>query len=398
MPTSFFVLAIVARAWIVAGLQMAQVAIAWGVYEVTRDPLALGWMGLAQFLPVLLCAPVAGQVADRFSRKWVSLLCLGGMAAAHLLFFVVERQLVPVLALLFVIGVLRAFLGPALAALVGALIPADAVERSAAANTMLFTMATIAGPALGGVVLASSSTATVYVAAVVVFVGAMMLLVFVREPAERGPKTSVRLAAALDGLRYLRQRPMLLASIGLDFVAVFLGGVTALLPVYAVDVLSVGATGLGVLRAAPAFGAALMGAWLTARPLERRLGPALFLGVFVFGGATIVFGVSQSLPLSLAMLAVLGAADMVSMVVRSGLMQVLVPSEWRGRVSAVTSVFIGASNELGELESGVAAKLLGPSAAVVVGGVGCVMVAGAAAMALPELRALDRLPSRPVES
>jgi hypothetical protein len=202
-------------------------------------------------------------------------------------------------------------------------------------------------------------------------------------------------AAALDGLRFLRGRPMLFAAIGLDFVAVFLGGVTALLPIFAVDVLHTGATGLGVLRAAPAFGAAAMGAWLTARPLERHLGAAMFVGVVLFGVATIVFGTSTSLPLSLAMLAVLGAADMVSMVVRSGLMQVLVPSEWRGRVSAVTSVFIGASNELGEMESGVAAKLLGPVGAVVVGGVGCVAVALAGALAFPSLRRMDRLPEGP---
>ncbi|MBM4281689.1 MAG: MFS transporter [Deltaproteobacteria bacterium] len=390
-----FAAASIARALIVAGLEMAQVAIAWEIYAVTRDPLALGWIGLAQFLPVLLFSPVAGQVADRFPRRIVALLCLAGVVVGHLAFVVVARSLLPVLALLFLIGCLRAFLGPAVAALISTLIPADAVGRYAAANTMLFTVATILGPALGGLLLAALSPTAVYVAAVVVIVAAGLLLATVAAPVEARAPPAVRLSAALDGLSYLRGRPLLFASIGLDFVAVFLGGVTALLPIFAVDVLHTGATGLGVLRAAPAFGAALMGAYLTVRPLERRLGPALFLGVFVFGVATVVFGLSTSLPLSLAMLAVLGAADMVSMVVRSGLMQVLVPSEWRGRVSAVTSVFIGASNELGELESGVAAKLLGPVGAVVIGGVGCVLVATVAAVAVPDLRRLEALPRSP---
>ncbi len=383
----------VARALIVTGLEMAQVAIGWEIYDLTRDPLALGWIGLAQFLPVLLFAPVAGQVADRFSRRAVAFVCLGGVTLGHLLFVIVERALPPVLLLLFGIGCLRAFLGPAVAALIATLIPPNAVGRYAAANTMLFTVATIVGPAVGGLCLAALSARAVYVGAAVVIGAATILLGLVAVPTPSNGLPTVRLAAALDGLRYLRRRPLLLASLGLDFVAVFLGGVTALLPIFAVDVLHTGATGLGVLRAAPALGAALMGAWLTVRPIERRLGAALFLGVVVFGLATIVFGLSTYLPLSLAMLSILGAADMVSMVVRSGLMQVLVPSEWRGRVSAVTSVFIGASNELGELESGVAAKVLGPVGAVVVGGVGCVVVAVLGAAALPELRRLDTLPS-----
>jgi predicted MFS family arabinose efflux permease len=387
--------AALARALVIGGLEMAQVAIAWEIYESTRDPLALGWVGLAQFLPVLVFAPVAGQVADRFSRRVVALVCLTGVIAGTLAFVVVGRALLPVLALLTVLGCLRAFLGPSVAALISTLIPSDSIGRHSAANTMLFTIATIIGPAVGGLLLASVSSMAVYVGSAIVIAAAAALLAFVRLPAATKAPPRVRLSAALDGLRYLRGRPMLFASIGLDFVAVFLGGVTALLPIFAVDVLHTGATGLGVLRAAPAFGAAVMGAWLTARPLERSLGPAMFLGVIVFGGATIVFGLSTSLPLSLAMLAVLGAADMVSMVVRSGLMQVLVPSEWRGRVSAVTSVFIGASNELGEMESGVAAKLLGPVGAVVAGGVGCVVVAVAGAAVFGDLRRMDTLPPPP---
>jgi predicted MFS family arabinose efflux permease len=373
------------------------VAIAWEIYDVTRDPLALGWIGLAQFLPVLLFSPVAGQVADRFPRRIVALVCLSGVIVGHALFIVVDRALAPVLGLLCAIGCLRAFLGPSIAALISTLIPPESVGRHAAANTMLFTVATIVGPALGGLLLAAVSAVAVYGGAVVFLIASVGLLAVVRLPSEPQATPPVRMSAAWDGLRYLRGRPLLFVAIGLDFVAVFLGGVTALLPIFAVDVLHVGATGLGVLRAAPALGAASMGAWLTVRPLERRLGPALFLGVFVFGGATVVFGLSTSLPLSLAMLAVLGAADMVSMVVRSGLMQVLVPSVWRGRVSAVTSVFIGASNELGELESGVAARLLGPVGAVVAGGVGCVVVALLGAAAFPLLRRMDTLPPPPSE-
>jgi MFS family permease len=389
--------AALARALVIGGLEMAQVAIAWEIYATTHDPLALGWVGLAQFLPVLVFSPVAGQVADRFARRVVALVCLAGIVAGTLAFIVVGHALFRVLALLTAIGCLRAFLGPAVAALISTLIPPDSVGRHSAANTMMFTVATIVGPAVGGLLLASSSSTAVYVVAAVVVAAAALLLSLVQPSTSTSTKTAprVRLSAALDGLRYLRGRPMLFAAIGLDFVAVFLGGVTALLPIFAADVLHTGATGLGVLRAAPAFGAAAMGAWLTARPLERRLGPAMFLGVIVFGLATIVFGLSTSVPLSLAMLAVLGAADMVSMVVRSGLMQVLVPSEWRGRVSAVTSVFIGASNELGETESGIAAKLLGPVGAVVVGGVGCVVVAVTGAALFGELRRMDKLPAAP---
>jgi hypothetical protein len=258
---------------------------------------------------------------------------------------------------------------------------------------MAFTVATIVGPAVGGVLLAAGGAAVVYAVSVAVVVVAAGLVAVLAAPQERGSGAPVGWANALDGLRFLRARPMLFAAVGLDFVAVFLGGATALLPIYAVEVLHVGATGLGVLRAAPAVGAAVMGLWLTARPLERGLGRALFVSVGVFGAATIGFGVSTSVPVSIGLLAVLGAADMVSMVIRSGLMQVLVPSEWRGRVTAVTSVFIGASNELGELESGVAARLLGPVGAVVVGGVGTLAVVFVGSAGLRELRQLDTLPS-----
>jgi hypothetical protein len=395
MNTRAFVGGVAARALAIAGLEMAQVAVVWVIYSATRDPLALGWIGLAQFLPVLVCAPVAGQVADRLPRRAIVVVTLLGLAAALAGLVVAGDALGPVLGLLLATGVLRAFLGPALGALLSSFIPRDAVGRFTAANTMAFTVAVIVGPAVGGVLLAAWSADVVYGASVAVIVVAAFLVVGFVAGEERGSGAPIALANALDGLRFLRSRPMLFAAVALDFVAVFLGGATALLPIYAVDVLHVGATGLGVLRAAPAVGAAVMGLWLTARPLERGLGRALFFSVGLFGAATIVFGLSTSLPLSLGMLAVLGAADMVSMVIRSGLMQVLVPSEWRGRVSAVTSVFIGASNELGELESGVAARFVGPVGAVVAGGLGTLAVVAVGGTGLGELRRLDTLPQAP---
>lgn len=380
-----------ARALVVTGAEMAQVAVAWEVYVATHDPLTLGLLGLAQFLPVFLFAIPAGQVGDRFNRRLTSVLTLMGIAIALFsLLWIDRRELVLVYGLMFVLGTFRAFLGPALGALVASLIPAESVARFSAINSMLFCIAAIVGPSIGGILLAASSADFVYLVSGVLLVLATAVIAVVDAPRdEAGAKAPLSVAGALDGLRFLRGRPVLFAAVAMDFVAVFLGGVTALLPIFASDVLHVGATGLGVLRAAPAAGAGIMAAWLTFRPLRRGAGRALLACVALFGIATVVFGVSTSLPLSMAMLAVLGAADMVSVVVRSALLQLLVPSEWRGRVSAVNSVFIGASNELGEMESGTLARLIGPVGAVVVGGIGTVVVVVAMAVLVPALGEAD---------
>ncbi len=386
-----------ARALLVTGAEMAQVAVAFEVYDHTRDPLSLGILGLAQFLPVLFFAVPAGQVADRFPRKTTTLIALTGLTTALFAILWIDRHDVYfVYGLMFVLGTLRAFLGPALGAMLASLIPPEAASRYSAINSMLFCIAAIVGPSIGGVLISAVSADFVYLVSGFMAAISTALMSCARAPAaEAGLKVKVSFATALDGLRFVWGQPVLFSAIAMDFVAVFLGGITALLPIFAADVLQVGAPGLGVLRAAPSVGAGIMALWLTLRPVRRRAGISLLVCVAIFGLATIVFGVSTSFPLSLAMLAVLGAADMVSVVVRSALLQVLVPSEWRGRVSAVNAVFIGASNELGEMESGAAAKLIGPVAAVVVGGVGTVVVVLAVLWAVPALGKIDSLDTPP---
>jgi MFS family permease len=387
-----FVRASIGRSLIMLGAEMAQVAVCFEVYDASRDPLSLGLLGLAQFLPVFLFAIPAGHVADRWPRQRISVLTTVGVALTLLSLVWLERSHLPsMLVVMCVLGTLRAFSGPATNALISALIPDRDVARASAVNSVLFMGAIVVGPAVGGALFAAAGSA-VYVVAATVAALAALAFAILRVPKTDALSTSnLTLNNALDGLRFMRSQPALLASVGLDFVAVFLGGVTALLPVYAVEVLHVGAVGLGVLRAAPAIGAGVMGLWLAVRTLEHRPGRALIVSVIVFGACTVVFGVSRSFPLSLAMLAMLGAADMVSVVVRGSLLRTLVPGPWRGRVSAMNSVFIGGSNQLGELESGVAAKLLGAPGAVVVGGVGAVAVAGLAVWLVPGLWGALRL-------
>lgn len=391
-PSGFAVVA-AARALIVTAAEMAQVAVAWELYVHTRDPLTLGILGFAQFVPVLLFAVPAGQMADRFDRQRISVLMLIVIAVSFFtLLWIDRRNAIAVYALMFALGAGRAFLGPALGAWVASTIAPQNVARYTAVNSLAFSIAAIAGPAVGGLLLAASSATSVYQITVVLLVLAVGLLATApRPPTLAGARAELSLASALDGLRFLRSRPALFAAVSMDFVAVFLGGVTALLPIFASDILHVGAPGLGALRAAPAVGAGLMGAWLSWRPLKRKIGLNLLVAVAVFGVATIVFGASTWFPLSLAMLAVLGAADMVSVIVRGALLQVLVPSEWRGRVAAVNAVFIGASNELGEMESGGLAKLIGSVGAVVVGGVGTIVVVVAVALLVPALRDVDEV-------
>lgn len=391
-----FFAASLSRGLVVLGAEMAQVAVAYEVYTATHDPLSLGLLGFAQFLPVFLFAIPAGHAADRFSRVRLAGVGVLGVAACIWGLTALHRDDLPVIMLLMgVVGTLRAFAGPAYAALIAALIPDNAISRLSAMNTLAMVGAIIAGPAVGGVILAAFDANTVYRVSAVVVALALVGLLVVRDPGvpegNEGRAKDLTLSSALDGLRFIWRVPALGASIALDFVAVFLGGVTALLPVYAVDILYVGPVGLGVLRAAPAIGAGLMGLALSVRPLKRQAGKALLVCVAVFGVATIVFGFSRWFPLSLAMLSVLGAADMVSMIVRGALLQVFVPTEWRGRVSAVNSVFIGASNELGELESGVAARLFGATGAVFLGGVGAIITAVACGLLVPSLWRHDRL-------
>jgi MFS family permease len=375
-------------------IQMQAVAVGWLVYDLTRDPLALGLVGLAAFLPAVCLALFTGHVADRFDRRRVLLACYAiTMATAlGLLLFAWSgsRQVWPIYALVLLFGTARAFANPAGQALVPNLVPLADFKNAVAWNSSAWQTATIAGPALGGLLYALGGAA-VFAAAAACFLVTVLLLAAMRHRGGGGPREPASWATLLAGIGFIRSRPAILGAISLDLFAVLLGGATALLPIYAAEILHVGPAGLGLLRSMPAVGAVAMALLLAHRPLTRHTGRRMFQAVAVFGLATIGFGLSTSLELSLLCLLVLGAADMVSVFVRQTLVQIDTPDAMRGRVAAVNAVFIGASNELGEFESGVAAALLGTVPAVVLGGLGTLAVAGLWARWFPELRDRDRL-------
>lgn len=375
-------------------LQMVGVAVGWQVYDLTGDPLHLGLVGLVQFLPAFACALPAGQVADRFDRRRVLLFCL--LVETSCLLALLALSLVPsppleaLLAVLAVMGATRAFMQPASQSLVPHLVPRELFPRAVAWASSSHQTAVIAGPALGGMLYAFGVT-VVYAAAAAMTALAAVAIARLRTRLVVHGGIQPGLEGLLAGVRFIWGRKDILGAISLDLFAVLLGGATALLPIYARDILHVGPSGLGVLRSAPAVGAALMALWLAHRPMERAAGARMFWAVAVFGLATITFGLSSDFWLSLAALAVLGASDMVSVVVRQTLVQARTPDEMRGRVSAVNFVFFGASNELGEFESGITAALFGIVPAVVIGGLGTLAVAALWAWRFPALRRVDRL-------
>ena len=377
--------------------QMLGVAVGWELYERTGDPLALGLVGLVEIVPVLLLALPAGHIADRRDRKWIVVGAMSGIAAcawglAGL--SVTQGPLPAMYALLFGVGVARAFQSPAFSALSAQVVPPAHFGSAAAWSSGAWQAAAILGPALGGGLLAAwGGAAGVYACAggLLVLVAALFLLLRPRAVARSSEPIS--LASLLAGVRFIWRTPVILGAITLDMFAVLLGGATALLPVFARDILLVGAEGLGWLRAAPAAGAVLAALFMALRPPARQAGRTLLLVVAGFGLATVVFGLSRDFVLSLAMLALLGALDNVSVVIRSTLMLTRTPDVLRGRVNAVHYVFVGISNELGAFESGVAAALLGAVGAVVAGGVGTILVVGLIAVFAPELRRLRRLDS-----
>lgn len=383
------------------GIQVQSVAIGWEVYARTGDVLDLGWVGLAQFLPLALLALYAGNVADRFDRRRIliatrALFAVGALALAGLS-RTPELGVTPVFVVLALLGSIRAFANPAASALLPSLVRVDHLPRTIAMSSTTFQIATIAGPATGGLVYALGGAQAAYLVSAACSVASAGALLAIDAPrVRREPPREAGLARLFSGVRYVRAHPILLGAISLNLFAVLLGGAVALMPVFARDILEVGETGLGLLRAAPAVGAAAVAILFATRPLARRAGPAMLSAVALFGVATIVFGLSESFGVSLAALVVLGAADMVSVVVRSSLIQLRTPDEMRGRVASVNTVFIGASNELGELESGVTAAWLGPVTAVVVGGVGTLVVTAIWALGFPELCKIDRLASEPV--
>lgn len=402
-----YALYLASRLSLIIATQMLSVAVGWQVYAITRSPLELGFTGLALFLPAFLLAIPGGQVADRLDRKRIILVCHAGVASAAVLLALHARShstsVRPIYAVLVCLGSIRAFSGPAGQALMPNLVPRAQLERAVALGSTFWQVAMIAGPSLGGVLYAAFGGATgVYVccavSAAVAFVCVAAITVppaaerpSTRDVGEADKKAPVSMSTLLAGIRYVWKDRPILGSITLDLFAVLLGGAVALLPIFARDVLVIGPWGLGILRSAPAVGAALTALVLSVRPIQGRAGVTMFAGVFVFGVATIVFGASKSFALSLVALFVLGAADMVSVVVRSTLIQLRTPDEMRGRVSAVNMVFIGASNELGEFESGVTAAWLGPELAVIVGGVGTCVVVLACLALFPTLRRVDRM-------
>ena len=387
------------RLSLIVATQMLSVAVGWQVYEITGKALALGFSGLVLFVPGFLLALPGGHVADRRDRRKILLVCHLGVASCALVLALIAFRgthgLLPIYAVLAVLGIIRAFSGPAGQALMPSLVERKDLERAVALGSSSWQLAMIAGPSIGGALYAATGRAgVVYVGCTVMALFAFASVLAIGQPPTQ-PEARKREPATwntlLAGLRYVWSNRPILGTISLDLFAVLLGGAVALLPIFARDLLHIGPWGLGILRSAPALGAATVAFLLASFPLRRRVGILMLACVMLFGLATIVFGTSRSFALSLVALVVLGAADMISVVIRSTLIQTRTPDEMRGRVGAVNLVFIGASNELGEFESGVTAAWLGPETAVVVGGIGTCVVVVLWAFLFPSLRKVDRL-------
>ena len=391
-----FRLFLVARLLATIAVQMQTVAVGWQVYSVTHDPLDLGLIGFSQFLPFIVLILPAGQMADRRDRRRILTGCFAVECVCALALLVLAVRGIesawPVFAVMTLFGAARAFAMPTGQALLPNLVPREQFGTAVALNTSTWQVATIAGPAIGGI-LYVAGPATVYATVAVLLAAGTAMTFTLRGGGDSGLSLEPQsLDALLSGLRFVWRRRPVLGAISLDLFAVLFGGATALLPVYAADVLHVGPGGLGVLRAAPGVGAAVCGVALSLVPITRHVGRWMFGGVLAFGVATIVFGVSRSFTVSLVALTLLGAGDMVSVYIRHLLVQLQTPDDIRGRVSAVSAVFIGASNELGEFESGVTAAWWGTVPAVIVGGCATLVVALVWMRRFPELSKLDRFP------
>lgn len=409
------------------GMQMQSVAVGWQVYAVTHRPIALAWVGLAQFIPGAGLSLVTGQVADHLDRRRILIVCHAAMALLSVALLIAAgaatTRLLSIYGLLVAVGVARAFLGPASQSLLPSLVPLEHFGNSVTWSSALMQTAMVLGPTVGGLIYAAAAgPAAVYAGAAACSTGAAALVVAMGSavaslrqdsaaggdssagPEQRGQRSgaAASIAAAarsparerasvLAGVRYVWNNPIVLGAISLDLFAVLLGGATALLPVYARDILHLGPSALGALRSAPAAGAAVTGVLLALRPIEARAGAKMLGCVAVFGLATIAFGLSRSFTFSLLALAIAGSTDMVSVVVRSALVQLATPQAMRGRVSAVNMVFIGASNELGEFESGLTAQWFGTVPSVVLGGIGTLVVVAIWTRRFPQLRRVDRL-------
>ena len=384
-----------------AAVQIEAVTIGWQIYALARETrgveesaLLVGMVGLAQFLPLFCLSLFAGSTADRRDRRGIILACLALETLCVLVLLAVAFRPVPSFAVVFavaaVFGGARAFLSPASSAFVPMLVSRPDMARAISLKSLSWQASVIVGPWFGGL-LCAHSAALAYGVTAALYAGGVGVLLLVPSRGRPEPQAGSRIEQIREGLAYVWGNRIVLGAISLDLFAVLLGGATALLPAFATDVLEVGPTGFGLLRSGPALGAAAVALYLARHPLRRNAGPWMFWAVAAFGVATLVFAVSEHLWLSLLALAALGAADMISVYVRQTLIQVVTPDHMRGRVSSVSSVFISGSNELGEFESGVAARLLGPVGAVVFGGVGTIVVTGLWAWLFPELRRADRL-------
>jgi MFS family permease len=376
--------------------EMQAVAVAWQVYALTHRPLDLGLVGLAQFLPGILLFLVAGQTADRFARQRILQVCCGGFALCSLLLVGLTwhglASVFPIYCVLLCNGTVRAFNGPAGQAFLPLLVTAEEFPKAVAWNSSIFQAATIAGPVVGGLLYGWTASPTlVYSCAAIEYLAALATLAGIRVRTAPGRRPAASYGMALEGLRYIRRNKLILGAISLDLFAVLLGGAVALLPVYAREILKIGASGLGILRSAPGVGAVITALVVTRWPLRRHVGAIMLWCVFGFGVFTVVFGLSRSPALSLAALALIGACDMVSVIVRHTLIQLSTPDAMRGRVSAVNMVFIGASNEVGQFESGITAQWFGTVPAVVVGGLGTIAIVALWAWRFPALRRVDAL-------
>jgi MFS family permease len=396
-----------ARLMVILGAEAQSVAVAWQVYALTHSALDLGYTGLALFLPGLFVMLAAGHAADRYDRRKIILLCYGLQACCTTVLLwlslsttaLQDGRIWPIYAVLVAIGLGRAFSGPAASAMLPSLVPKEDFVNAVTWGATVYQIANMSGPAVGGILFTlplagaaamCNGAPLVYSFTLVMLLGFIVLVSMIRAKMVT-EKKAFSMKTVLAGLEYVWRAKLLLGSISLDLFAVLLGGATALLPIFATDILHAGPRGLGLLRAMPSVGALVVSLTMVVRPIKRKAGLTMLVCVGIFGAATVVFGLSKSIWLSAVALVIVGASDMVSVVVRSSVLQLATPPEMRGRVSAVNWLFIGASNEFGEFESGVTAQWWGAVRAVVIGGVGSMLVTASAAGLFPRLRRADAL-------
>lgn len=369
--------------------QIMSVAIAWQIYDITRNPVFLGLVGLAHFLPALSLVLVTGYVADRFPRRRIILICMLVELAAALGLLAIalsgDHHIWPIFALIVILGTARAFIGPAGASLAPNLVPPEALSNAVSMNATAWQLASILGPVAGGLLYGLGNVVPYVAGGLLLIIGALSIS-RIAAPAQHRADQQTSVSTLLAGFRYIWGEKVVLGAISLDLFAVLMGGAVALMPVFARDILDVGPWGLGLLRASPGIGAILTALWLARFPIRDNAGIILFIFVAGFGVFTLLFGLSTSVWLSIPLLALLGACDMVSVSIRETIMQLWTPDAVRGRVNAVNSVFIGASNELGEFRAGMMAAVIGAQAAVVFGGAATVAVAGIWSQVFPGLR------------